>query len=334
MKIQDERVLIIGDSLSHPGADNGPTITNITPKAVTSSAPGEHLAQRLYEQGASAVRINARVGRSARSFFHHEDGAALVASDRQWQPTKVIVWLGTNDIDYSKSPTGLAMTAEAFAQLADQYRAMGAEVIALGPPTYLKASYNNGTQAILDILRTVFGADRTIDARPATSGSPRASDGVHFNATAAKLASYGLIDAIEAQSAAKPVAPSKKRNLALLWGALGVLGIAGASWAALRIAKHAAGALSGPIDEKLIKRVAQMISYEVPRDIIRQQLIADGYTDDEIFQAHQAAKVYLRRREIPDEEFAEVTTLASPSRTRRDRSRKSSAVGFPFRRSH
>jgi hypothetical protein len=56
-------------------------------------------------------------------------------------------------------------------------------------------------------------------------------------------------------------------------------------------------------DVKLIKRVAQLISYDVSKQDIRAQLIAEGYDDDDIFQAHQAAKVYLRRREIPDSNY-------------------------------
>lgn len=62
-------------------------------------------------------------------------------------------------------------------------------------------------------------------------------------------------------------------------------------------------ALHGTPDVKLIKRVAQLISYDVSKQDIREQLVADGYDDNDIFQAHQAAKVYLRRREIPDASY-------------------------------
>lgn len=201
--VDGERVLIFGDSLSHPGADAGPTVTDVKATAsAISSAPGAVLAARLLSgtdtggQRAQAVRINARVGRSARSFLLSEGGTSLLAADRTFKPTKVIVMLGTNDIDRGTSTAALGQTKDAMRQIRDAYRAMGAEVVAIGPPSYLSASYTRGARAMLAAMREVFGADRTLDARPLTVGAGRAGDGVHFTASGAALAGKQIAQAL------------------------------------------------------------------------------------------------------------------------------------------
>lgn len=205
IRVDGERVLIFGDSLSHPGRDDGPTVVDVDPSDLTvasSSAPGAVLAARLAAgldtggQRAAAVRLNARVGRSARSFLSREDGASLLARDEAWGPTRVVVMLGTNDIDRGTGATALAQTKDALRQIRDAYRAMGAEVVAVGPPSYGDARYARATPTMLGALREIFGADRTLDARPATAGVGRSRDGVHFTPAGAQVAGRRLARAL------------------------------------------------------------------------------------------------------------------------------------------
>ena len=206
LAVDGERILIVGDSLSHPGSDTGPTIIDLDgdPGSASSSAPGAVLGARLLAgtdtsgQRANAVRLNARVGRSARSFLFREDAASLIARDKAWKPTKVIVMLGTNDIDRGVGATALGQTKDALAQIRDMYRAMGAEVVAIGPPAFRNAKYTRGAPAMLAALRDVFGADRVLDAQPLTSGAARSDDGVHFTQAGAALAGKQLAQALTA----------------------------------------------------------------------------------------------------------------------------------------
>lgn len=206
LAVDGERVLIFGDSLSHPGSDTGPTIIDLDgdPGSASSSAPGAVLGARLLAgadtggQRARAVRLNAHVGRSARSFLFREDGASLLARDKAWEPTKVIIMLGTNDIDRGMGTTALGQTMDALKQIRDAYRAMDAEVVAIGPPSYRNAKYTQSTPAMLAAMREVFGADRVLDAQPLTSGAGRSSDGVHFTQAGAAIAGQQLAQALTA----------------------------------------------------------------------------------------------------------------------------------------
>jgi lysophospholipase L1-like esterase len=147
-------------------------------------------------QKASAVRIDARVGRSARSFFGKEDSQALLASDAAFQPTKVIVMLGTNDIDVGTSGAALDLTKEALRKIRDAYRGMDAEVVAIGPPSYPNDHYAQGAPAMLAALREVFGADRVLDIRSLTSGVSRTKDGIHFTQAGAAVVGPRLAQAL------------------------------------------------------------------------------------------------------------------------------------------
>ena len=207
LAVDGERVLIFGDSLSHPGSDAGPTIIDVDAGdrgAASSSAPGAVLASRLLAgtdtggQRAKAVRLNARVGRSARSFLFHEDGASLLSRDKAWKPTKVIVMLGTNDIDLGMGTTALGQTTAALRQIRDAYRAMDSEVVAIGPPSYPNSRYNQAAPAMLAAMREVFGTNRTLDLRPLTAGAGRTSDGVHFTQAGAALVGNRLAKALAA----------------------------------------------------------------------------------------------------------------------------------------
>lgn len=390
MNVVGERVLIVGDSLSHPGPDAGPSIVDVTsPIGLVSSAPGELIARQLLAAGAQAARVNAKVGRSARSFLANE--SALLARDQnEFRPTKVIIFLGTNDIDVGLTPSALISTATAMAQIRDAYQAMGAEVFALGPPTYPNPHYNDAAPVMFNVIQTVFGAGHTFDIRPFTPGAARTGDGIHFTTVGAAAVAPGIAQMLTASTAVTVAQPMSTGTKVAL-GVLGVAGFVGLSWLALHVAKRAAQGsgelgttqkLSRPViralerlgppsktsdrgarvftyypdkgllralklglaecytqdtsgvcayrrtiegeqlyqeheaerapwkkkqlgatDVKLIKRVAQLISYDVSKQDIREQLVAEGYDDDDVFQAHQAAKVYLRRREIPDSNF-------------------------------
>lgn len=239
MNVVGERIIVFGDSLSHPGLDNGPTIVDLTPPFTASSAPGEVLGQQLLNGGAQAVRIDARVGRSARSFTTGEDSTSLLASDRTFRPSKVIVMLGTNDIDQGLTPAALAQTQAAMMKIRDAYRAMGAEVFAIGPPSYNDSRYTQGAPALLQVMQNVFGVDHTVDARALTREAERTSDGVHFTATGAANVGPHLANAVAAIGTLPPtVGMTTGTKLAI--GAVGLIAVIGLGALALRTGKQLA----------------------------------------------------------------------------------------------
>lgn len=197
MNVRGERILIFGDSLSHYGQDSAPEVWEPPSTAlVTSSAPGSVLASLLLQQGAQATRTNARVGRSAASFYDREDATGLINADRAWRPTKVIVMLGTNDIGRSIDKTTAAM-----AGIKSAYEGMGAEVWAVGPFTYNNASLNAQANEVVQVMQNVFGA-RFIDGRPLSIQSGRTGDGVHFGAAAAKQTALNVANAVMTKTTA------------------------------------------------------------------------------------------------------------------------------------
>lgn len=175
MNVRGERILIFGDSLSHHGSDNAPEIWDVdTGSARISGQPGDLLASMLAEQGAAAVRVNARVGRSAHNFWGREDTSSLLASDQAFAPTKVIVMLGTNDIGLNLDIDGAEM-----AQIRDFYKDLGAEVWGVGPFMYVSDTLNKQAMPVATMMRKTFGS-RWIDPRDVTPLQGRAGDGVHF----------------------------------------------------------------------------------------------------------------------------------------------------------
>lgn len=191
MNVRGERIIIFGDSLSHPGSDASPTIQDVLQgSSRQSSAPGDLLASLLLEQGAAAVRINARVGRSAWNFWQREAVAELIAADRAFQPTKVIVILGTNDAD-----SGVAADKDraAFTEIRDTYKAMGAEVFAVGP--FISAIPGPKVEQTVQVMRGVFGM-RFIDGRSLSQLAALARDGVHYTTVGARTLALALADAI------------------------------------------------------------------------------------------------------------------------------------------
>lgn len=212
MNVRGERILIFGDSLTHYGADSTPEIwepTSLT--IVNSSAPGAVLASLLRTQGAAAVRTNARVSRSAASFYDREDATGLLNADRAWRPTKVIVMLGTNDIGRSISKTMAAM-----AGIKSAYEGMGAEVWAVGPFTYNNANLNAQAPEVVQVMQNVFGS-RFIDGRPLSMQTGRTGDGVHFGAAAAKQTALNIANAVMSTST-----PTDMLGVMALGAAIGI----------------------------------------------------------------------------------------------------------------
>jgi len=221
MNARGERILIFGDSLSHPGPDNGPEAFEITQDSNrVSSAPGDLLGSLLLEQGAEAVRLDARVGRSAWNFWGRESANDLIAADAAWGPTKVVVMLGTNDIGLQGDGERQAMQA-----IKDAYEAMGAEVWAIGPFTYTGQGghLNPGAEDVASMMSDVFGS-RFIDGRPLSVNVDRARDGIHFQPTSAMQTAYNLADAL-ISSSSRPL-----WQTVLIGGALIGLLIAGGTW--------------------------------------------------------------------------------------------------------
>jgi lysophospholipase L1-like esterase len=187
MNVTGHRVLIVGDSLSFPGA---------TPKEITqgstrrSAAPGDLLGSMLLEAGASAVRVNAKVGRSAVSYLTNE--SALITSDLAWRPTRIVIMLGTND-----TQRDFKATAAAFKELHADYKMSGAEVWAVGPMAYVGSGARLTAPAlsIVDIMQKEFGP-KFIDARPLSATDGRASDGIHFTATSAPPTAAAIAKAL------------------------------------------------------------------------------------------------------------------------------------------
>ena len=199
-----ERILIIGDSMTHRDPDNGPVQLDISSDDSPTN-PGDILATYLLANGAAAVRTDSKVGRSAYSFFHSEDGNSLMASDlADFQPTQVIVFLGTNDLGLGMVPDGQAMQA-----IHDTF-APTAQLWAIGPPTLVGSPAhpandvsNAQSQAVVDMMTGIFGADRFIDARPLTADIVtygRARDGVHFSGQGSIDFAQRLLSALQASS--------------------------------------------------------------------------------------------------------------------------------------
>lgn len=203
MNIVGERILIFGDSLSHHGVDSSPEIWDVDAGTNrTSSAPGDLLASHLLEQGAEAVRIDANVSRSAANFwrggarYQFHSAAELIASDQAWRPTKVIVMLGTND-------AGAGIDRAAMTKIRDTYKAMGAEVWAIGPPLFPSDAMNAKADQVYSVMKGIFGG-RLIDARPLTPLEERTGDGIHFRPVSASILAMQLLNSLLVAKAPAP----------------------------------------------------------------------------------------------------------------------------------
>jgi lysophospholipase L1-like esterase len=155
--------------------------------------PGDLLASLLLQQGlASAARLDARVGRSAYNFWRREKATSLLQSDLAWGPTIAIVFLGTNDIGLN-----MAVDQKSMDNVRQWLASGGAEVWAIGPPSFANVDRQKGTSAVVAMMRRVFGV-RFLDARPLTADltrQGRASDLIHFNAQGSKVFADRLANA-------------------------------------------------------------------------------------------------------------------------------------------
>lgn len=212
-----KRVLIFGDSLSHPGSDAGPEVHDYT-GPVNSSAPGAVFAGKLLAKGAAATRTNARVSRSAVNFWSREDYQKLLTADAAWKPEVVIVMLGTNDLHINPITDATAMRG-----IRDAYRQLGADVWAVGPPAFASAEHTRDAETVVATMRDVFGADHFIDARPLSAdltAAGRAGDGVHFTAQGAEVFGDRLASAFAAKSLGLTVGGGLALGLALFFSVL------------------------------------------------------------------------------------------------------------------
>lgn len=186
MNVAGKRILVFGDSMSHPGADANPQQSAVVPSYASSSAPGAVLGARLFAAGAQAVQMDAKVGRSATSFWNNEPATTLLAADAAFKPDIVVVFLGTNELGFNMTTDGAAM-----AKIRDAYRGMGADVIAFGPPSFASATYTAESPAVVAMMKSVFGPDSFIDTRPLTAdltaANLRTGDGVHFQQASAAI---------------------------------------------------------------------------------------------------------------------------------------------------
>lgn len=168
INVAGKRVLILGDSLS-----------------AAANTPGGQLGARLKAAGAVSVKVNGKVSRSAVNFFagnNGENGAMVLAAEVATSPQIVIVMLGTND---AASGVSTAADAAAFVRIRDAFAKIGAEIWAVGPPSFARADLTASSTTVYGTLAGVFGTTRVVDFRPMTVGAPRTADGVHFTAPGA-----------------------------------------------------------------------------------------------------------------------------------------------------
>jgi lysophospholipase L1-like esterase len=220
VKVQGERIIVFGDSLSHHGADHDPEIWDVDQDSNrVSGQPGDLLASMLLEQGAQAVRVNARVGRSAHNFWGREDANALLSADAQFQPTQVVIFLGTNDIGLNADVDRADMQ-----RIVDFYQGLGADVWGIGPVMYVDQNLNIQANAVSQWMADLFGG-KFIDPRTITPVVGRAGDGVHFGADSARQLATAL-----AQALPDSFGISSRGWLGVAVGALVAGGIAYAVW--------------------------------------------------------------------------------------------------------
>ena len=190
--VRGKNIVIIGDSLSAKTGAGYQAVT-YTPDLTMNryGSPGDFFGAGLVSAGASVV-INAKIGRSAYSFFTNEGGTEILTALRQtYAPDIVFVMLGTNDL-------GLDLTVDAhyMAKIRDAFP--DADVWGIGPPALARATE---AAAVAQMMQSVFG--KFVDTRSLTrdmgpTTSYREPDGVHFTASGAQLLGSRLTQALVA----------------------------------------------------------------------------------------------------------------------------------------
>lgn len=289
MNVRGERIIVFGDSTSHHGSDNAPEIWDVDQGSGRSSGqPGDLLASLLKEQGAEAVRVNARVSRSAPNFFGREDYQGLFNSDRQFGPTKVVIILGTNDLHVSR-----AIDEAAMRQIVGFYEGLGAEVWGVGPWMYANESLNRDAEPVIEMQKQIFGG-RFIDPRPITAVVGRSSDGVHFGGEASRQTALGLADLLLSTSSPKNWMPIAV-GAAIVVG----LGLVWSYWRQRKLPTHGRPLLGSsdptppkPKKKRESKEVrAQRKALEAERDQLYRSMAYAGNTPDQVRRFHDRIDV-------------------------------------------
>lgn len=260
MNARGQRIVVFGDSLSKHAHDSSPEIWDVNADSQrSSSAPGDLLASMLAEQGAEAVRVNARVSRSAWNFWARENTQALIASDAQFRPTRVVFVLGTNDVGLNAT-----LDREAFAKLRDTYKALGAETWAIGP--FANTSKPDaGVDQVAKTMRDVFGM-RFIDGRSISTLIHPGRDGLHYDTNSARVLALAMTDALISR-----ISPTT------LWSSIGfgALGIGAAVIAGLAWKNRKRG-LAGPKEDQrafrqIIRKDASADALDVAEDFVEER---------------------------------------------------------------
>lgn len=116
----------------------------------------------------------------------------------------------------------------------ETFRANGAQVIAIGPPSFASEVLNRDAEIVYQTLRQVFGP-RVIDARPISTdlilpSQGRASDGVHFASQGSRVFAARLAAAVVAFGRRSIRTAVSERPLVIIGGAtLAALVITGAA---------------------------------------------------------------------------------------------------------
>lgn len=186
-------IWLLGDSLSA----RGNTVSYaITKEKKRSGSPGDLLAQKLLAAGAGIVRVNARVGRSARSFLRQEKGAEIIKAEGAIA-NDAVVFLGTNDAALGVDDI------DDFVEIQKYLIKNGiTRVVFIGPPSFALGVKSAGglemapaADALVRRMAETFGSS-FLDSRPLTPGYGRAKDGIHFTQAGAEPYAAALAAAL------------------------------------------------------------------------------------------------------------------------------------------
>lgn len=139
---------------------------------------------------------------------------------------------------------------------------------------------------------------------PSTAGRRNRLDDVIANAeTIGRNAGPRIPALSQPEASLTPETPGMSGAAKFALGFVAVAGLAGLGWLALRVAKRVAQrpglGTFGTVDEKLIQRIAQALSYEVPVREIRDRFVDEGYSEEDVYLAYKAAQMYLKHQDEP-----------------------------------
>jgi len=224
--LRDRSVLILGDSLTHRGSNSAPNAIEVTePVQRSSSSPGDLLASQLLARGAKAVRINARVGRSAWDLVKRDGEGAVLDAEVARRPDVVFLFLGTNDLNLNQHSV-----MSAFAMIRNAFLRNGAAtVIAISPPAFRDATKQARAIGVYEAQYDVFGPKNLIRFFDLSHDLSRTNDGVHFTPSGAAAAAARLADAIDRLAWSEPHPVTPVLPIAIALGGSGIF-VALALW--------------------------------------------------------------------------------------------------------